>query len=180
MNVPKPPDSALIFPLISADVANSCPAKLTLNGFVVAFGSSPPAQKTDSPTVFAAYIPASLSTSVELTTAIYPSVELISILPLPLTVFEIPLLSISHPAIVPALARIDPVAASIVTELVPFATFKPFEFNANPFPDSSPPELIVPLYIAALVVDINILPLNVPLLAVISPSTANVVPFHEI
>ena len=102
-----------------------------------------------------------------------------SIVPWPPTVFVILSGDIVHPAIVPALARIDPVAASMVTELVPLATFKPFEFNAKPFPDSSPPELIVPLYIDALDVDINMLPLKLPPRATMSPSIVNLAPSHK-
>ena len=94
-------------------------------------------------------IPAVLPGALSLSTDIYPSKEFKEIVPCgtprTLRVFEILFTSIVHPAMFPALAVIDPVAASSVTEFDPLATLSPSEFNANPFPVRLPFKLIVPL-----------------------------------
>ena len=183
LNVPKPPSVALMVPLSSALDANKSPARFTLNALFSSVGPVPPDQKTLSVSSDAVFIPASSPSALSVETDIYPFKESREILPCatPPTVFtfDISLSVIFHPPIFPALAIILPLAASIVTELVPFATFKPSEFNAKPSPVKLPFELTAPLYIDAPAVDINMLPLNVPPLAVIFPSIAKVDPSHK-
>ena len=77
------------------------------------------------------------------------------------------------------MAIIDPSAALIVTELVPFATLRPVAFKANPFPVKLPAELIVPLYIDALVDANNMFPVKDPVRAVKFPVMDKSVPFHS-
>ena len=81
--VPRDPTLDIV-PVISAEVENSFPARVTLNGLDVEFGSVPPAQKTEWVKLFPGLlIPARLLVKDELDTVIYPLVESRVILPFP-------------------------------------------------------------------------------------------------
>ena len=58
MNVPNPPPVAFIVPVISAFVAYTVPARVTLNGLELSVGPVPPDQKTLSVARVGLLIPA--------------------------------------------------------------------------------------------------------------------------